>query len=92
MAILLNLVKSIWRICRKYMFLHSQGYSPQCETSIMTLIIHQYIFLEPLSLLFVRRQHVGHESTIGQRIFVLKLIIIIASVMLFITFYMIIKV
>ena len=25
---------TFWRICREYMFLHSQGYSPQCETSI----------------------------------------------------------
>ena len=24
----------IWRICREYFFLHSQGYSPQCETII----------------------------------------------------------
>ena len=25
---------TFWRICREYFFLHSQGYSPQCETSI----------------------------------------------------------
>ena len=25
---------TFWRICREYMFLHSQGYSPQCEPSI----------------------------------------------------------
>ena len=26
---------TFWRICREYIFLHSQGYSPQCESSIM---------------------------------------------------------
>ena len=25
---------TFWRICREYFFLHSQGYSPQCESSI----------------------------------------------------------
>ena len=25
---------TFWRICREYIFLHSQGYSPQCESSI----------------------------------------------------------
>ena len=25
---------TFWRICREYLFLHSQGYSPQCESSI----------------------------------------------------------
>ena len=29
---------TIWLICREYIFLHSQGYSPQCETSITTTI------------------------------------------------------
>ena len=28
---------TFWRICREYMFSHSQGYSPQCESSIRTL-------------------------------------------------------
>ena len=26
---------TFWRICREYIFLHSQGYSPQCESSII---------------------------------------------------------
>ena len=29
-----HIFATIWRICREYIFLHSQGYSPQCETSI----------------------------------------------------------
>ena len=27
---------TFWRICREYICLHSQGYSPQCESSITT--------------------------------------------------------
>ena len=27
---------TFWRICREYIFLHSQGYSPQCESSMNT--------------------------------------------------------
>ena len=29
-----HIFATIWRICRKYIFVYSQGYSPQCETSI----------------------------------------------------------
>ena len=29
-----HIFATIWRICREYICLHSQGYSPQCETSI----------------------------------------------------------
>ena len=30
---------TFWRICREYIFLHSQGYSPQCESSIKVYLI-----------------------------------------------------
>ena len=30
-----HIFATIWRICREYILLHSQGYSPQCETSII---------------------------------------------------------
>ena len=29
-----HIFATIWRICREYICLHSQGYSPQCDTSI----------------------------------------------------------
>ena len=29
---------TFWRICREYLFLHSQGYSPQCESSIKKIL------------------------------------------------------
>ena len=32
-----HIFATIWRIWRDFFFLHSQGYSPQCETSIMLL-------------------------------------------------------
>ena len=35
---------TFWRICREYIFLHSQGYSPQCESSIR-IRIRMFIYL-----------------------------------------------
>ena len=35
---------TFWRICREYFFLHSQGYSPQCESSIR-IRIRMFIYL-----------------------------------------------
>ena len=34
-----HIFATIWRICLEYIFLHSQGYSPQCETSIRYCIL-----------------------------------------------------
>ena len=36
---------TFWRICREYIFLHSQGYSPQCESSIMSHSLNPQITL-----------------------------------------------
>ena len=33
-----HIFATIWRICREYILLHSQGYSPQCETSITNVL------------------------------------------------------
>ena len=41
---------TIWRICREYIFLHSQGYSPQCETSISVTSHSSEFFFLPREL------------------------------------------
>ena len=51
---ILHIFATMWRICREYIFLHSQGYSPQCETSITFIRRPTFVFNQ-LSL-FDRRK------------------------------------
>ena len=39
---------TFWRICREYFFLHSQGYSPQCESSIKVKVTMHRGLLAPI--------------------------------------------
>ena len=46
---------TFWRICREYICLHSQGYSPQCESSIRNnvCIYYTYLFLSCSSTMII---------------------------------------
>ena len=48
---------TFWRICREYIFLHSQGYSPQCESSIMfffydKLVVYMCIYTFTMACMY----------------------------------------
>ena len=55
---------TFWRICREYIFLHSQGYSPQCESSIKDVLSVIAIVL----LLYWRLTHRITPAEINQAI------------------------
>ena len=62
-----HIFATIWRICREYIFLHSQGYSPQCETSITYTFQSAYTneIIQPRRHYCVLAMKSGLRSTVG---------------------------
>ena len=68
-----HIFATIWRICREYICLHSQGYSPQCESSITRWIPWVHVKPHFLNIPFskMRTPH-KDEKLLTERIQVLE--------------------